>query len=98
MKPFLHHYNQMGCQGERLCHVFVNLPDDLLSAIRMACATVVVLALQRMTKANEFANRSLMCSNDGLAKMEDEPWLYEGLGLSDDEMDTFDQADFGIVR
>ncbi len=88
----------MGCRAERLCSIFRNLPDDLLSALRTACTTVIVLILQRMTVAKDTASRNLLCSEDGLDKMEDEQWLYEGLGLSDDELDTFDQADIGVVR
>jgi hypothetical protein len=98
LKPFLHHYHQMGFRAERLCHVFHNLPDDLLTAIRTACTTVVVLALQRMRIVKDTASRNLLCSDESLDKMEDEQWLYEGLGLSDDELDTFDRADFGVVR
>jgi hypothetical protein len=98
LKPFLHHHHQMGCRAERLCSLFRNLPDDLLSAIRTACITVVVLALQRMMMAKDTANRNILCRENGLDKMEDEPWLYEGLGLSDDELDTYDKADFGILR
>ena len=98
LKPFLHHHNQMGCRAERLCTLFGNLSDDLLSAIRTACTTVVVLALQRMMIANGAASRNMLCPEDGLDKMEDERWLYEGNGLSDDELDTFDQADFGVLR
>jgi hypothetical protein len=98
LKPFLHHYNQMGCRAERLCHVFRNLPDDLLTAIRTACTTVVVLVLHRMMVAKETASHSLICEEDTMDRMEDEQWLYEGFGLSDDELDTFDQADFGVLR
>ncbi len=39
-----------------------------------------------------------MCSDNGWDIWEDEPWLYEGLGISDEELDTFDHADFGVVR
>ena len=97
LKPFLNHYHQMGCRAVRLCNDFRNLPDELLSAIRTACTTVIVLVMHRMLIAHDNASRDLMNQNE-LDKMEGEQWLYEGLGLSDDELDTYDQADFGVVR
>ncbi len=46
-----------------------------------------------MRIAIQNASLNPLCSVDGLDKLEDEQWLYEGLGLSDDELDTYDQAD-----
>jgi hypothetical protein len=98
LKPFLHQHYQKGCRADRLCDIFRELPDDLLSALRTACTTVVVLNLHRMRVATDRANQSLLQNDISSYKMEDEPWLYEGFGLCDAELDTFDQADFGVVR
>ena len=98
LKPFLYYHHQMGCRAGRLRSLFRTLPDDLLSVIRTACTTVVVLALNRMRIAHDSANLNPMFSESGCDKRDEEPWLYEGLGLSDDELDTFDNADFGVVR
>ena len=98
LKPFLYYHHQLGCRAERLRNLFLTLPDDLLSAIRTACTAVVVLALNRMRIARESASLNPMCSDNGWDKWEDEPWFYEGLGISDEELDTFDHADFGVVR
>jgi hypothetical protein len=99
LKPFLHHHHQMGCRAERLCKVYRNLPDDLLSAIRTAWTPVIILGLHRMRIAMQNASHNPLCKYvDGSDKLEDEQWLYEGLELSDDELDTYDQADFGVLR
>ena len=98
LKPFLHQHHQKGCRADRLCDIFRELPDDLLSAIRTACTTVVVLNLHRMRVATDKANQSVSPSDISSYKMENEPWLYEGFGLGDAELETFDQADFGVIR
>ena len=96
LKPFLSQHNQMGLREDRLCAIFRHLPDDLLSELRSACTAVVVISLKRMKIAQEAASNDRCYEIDD--DMESEPWLYEGSGLSDDELETYDAAEFGIVR
>ena len=96
LRPYLYQLNQMGCREDRLCSIFQHLPHDFLCVLRTACTAVAVLALQRIEHARAYNE------NDHLPKrydsLEDEQWLYEGMGLSDDELETFDSADFGVLR
>ena len=97
LKPFLNLLSQRGCREDRLCSIFRNLthlPHDLYSAIRDACTSVVVLTLHRMDQAQ--AMEPLPTESTDIP--EAEPWLYETAGLADDELDTFDGADFGVLR
>ena len=96
LKPFLYQYNQAGCREERLCSIFRHLPCELLSQIRSACTAVVILALKRMNQAQEVASVGRLCESN--EKIENDQWLYEGIGLSDDELETYEAADFGILR
>jgi hypothetical protein len=93
LKPFIGQYNQTGCREERLCSIYRSLSRELISEIRSACTAVVVLTLKRMNLARKMA--SLNGPED---RMESDQWLYEGIGLSDDELESYDAADFGIVR
>ena len=91
LKPFLNVYNQMGYREERLCSVYHRLSQELISAFRSACSAVMTLAFSRMKHVQDIAKYEL-------EQIEDEQWLYEGLGLSDHELETYDTADFGVVR
>jgi hypothetical protein len=51
-----------------------------------------------MRIAMQNASHNPLCNVDGSDKLEDEQCLYEGLELYDDELDTYDQADFGVLR
>ena len=51
----------------------------------------MTLAFSRMKHVQDIAKYEL-------EQIEDEQWLYEGLGLSDHELETYDTADFGVVR
>ncbi len=98
LKPFLHAHQQLGWAEEWLCSIFENLPFDLLSCIHVASVAVVVLSLYRQERSKESVFNQLFRSSEELFPIEDEPWLYQGIGLSDDELETFHQADFGIMR
>jgi hypothetical protein len=97
LKPFLSQYNQMGCREEQLCSTYRHLPLDLMSEIRSACTAVVILSLRRLKHAAEAAKRRQL-DPDAPMPMESDQWLHEGLSLSDTELETYDEAEFGIVR
>jgi hypothetical protein len=98
LKPFLHAHQQMGWAEEWLCSIFRHLPSDLLSYIHAASVAVVVLSLNRQKRTKQNDLNQVFRSEDELYPFEDEPWLYQGLGLSDYELETYHQADFGIIR
>ncbi len=94
LRPYLYQLNQMGCREDGLCSIFQDLPSDLLSVLRIACTAVVISAVQRLENSNAKVDHHLV--NDD--KTEDESWLSDSMGLSDDEMETFAHADFGVLR
>jgi hypothetical protein len=97
LKPFLHAHQQLGWAETWLCSIFRHLPSDLLRCIHTASVAVVVLSFNRQLVIKE-NDSSVYRSEDDLFPIEDEPWLYQGLGLSDYELETYHHADFGIIR
>ncbi len=98
LKPFLHAHQQLGWAEEWLCSIFRHLPSDLLRCIHTASVAVVVLSCNRQKMIKDSDLSHAYRSEDELFPLEDEPWLYQGLGLSDYELETYHQADFGIIR
>ena len=100
LKHFVYQHNQLGCREDRLRAVFQNLSHDLLSVIQTACISVLLLLLRRFEQAQERAQQNQLETLETGAgdSVGDEQWLYEGIGLSDDELDTFERAEFGVLR
>ena len=96
LKPYLYQLNQMGCREDRLCSIFQKLSHELLSELRTACTAVVISALHGKEQARTNSKYDDLPQN--FDSIEDEQWLYEGLGLCDDELETYDIADFGVLR
>ena len=96
LRPYLYQLNQMGCREDRLRSIFQHLPHQFLSVLRTACTTIAISALQRIEHARAYNEYDRLPNRAD--SLEDEQWLYEGMGLSDDELDTYDSADFGVLR
>ena len=97
LKPFMYAHQQYGWGEGWLCSIFRHLPPELLKSVQTAAVAVAVLVGVRLHQAKANIDRSTSYSSD-IACEDSEPWLYQGLGLSDYELETFHNADFGIAR
>jgi hypothetical protein len=95
LKPFLYAQWQHGHHKDRLSSIFSDLPSDLVFAIQIACLAVVSSTLRRIQC---IAREDVIPCQSTTRLAEDEPWWFEGIGLSDEELETFHDADFGVQR
>ena len=98
LKPFVIQQYQLGCNEDRLCSMFGKISNDLLSVIQAACTSVLLLLVERSVQTQANAKQCEYIKYDSGIPIEEEQWLFEGIGLSDDELETFESADFGILR
>jgi hypothetical protein len=95
LKPFLYIQWQHGHHEDQLSSIFSDLPSELVFAIQTACFAVVASTFRRI----QCIEREDVIPCESTTRLaEDEPWWFEGIGLSEEELETFHSADFGVQR
>jgi hypothetical protein len=102
LRPLLYFQHEHGHSEEWLCSVYQDLPADLMTELKIVFSAVITLVLNRISNFDKSLemrrNTSMTNSEFDACLYANKPWLYDCSRFSDEELETYNEADVAIMR